>query len=521
MRRLRDEERGAVMLDKDTFDTIIIGAGIGGLTTGNFLAKNGQSVLILEKHHQVGGYVTTYRQKNYPMDVVHVIGGLRNGAPIDRIFRYLNLYRKVQFNEVEKTFIYRFPGYDISCYTDVEKYRAELKSTFPEEKENIDRVLDEMAAAWEEIMACYYNPSLLKLATYPIRFPRLVRYQRWSFEKFLGQFTANHKLKKVLSGGWGFNGLNMSRIAATKMIGMLMSYHTGGAWYPKGGFQNLSNALAENFEEYGGLIKTRAQVKRIIMRDKAAVGVVTDKGEQFFARNIISNADTKSTFLKLVEEDSLPSKLREKVRNYKQSVSGLVVHLVVDMHIAEDLSCGCLMYFPSFDTDEHQFSLWERGQMEPNADSMGFGMAVSTLKDKQMVPDGKHILDLIYMPAPYQYFERDKREEYIGLKEDISERMIQAAEHIIPDLGKHVLIKDVSTPLTYERYTGAIEGGWYDIDCSPKQARIKNKTPIRGLYLTGAKTIPGSGMYTSILAGLCTADSILQGRLTRGRMTLR
>ena len=61
------------MVDKNTFDTIIIGAGIGGLTTGNLLAKNGQEVLILEKHFQVGGYVTTYKRKRYPMDVVHVL----------------------------------------------------------------------------------------------------------------------------------------------------------------------------------------------------------------------------------------------------------------------------------------------------------------------------------------------------------------------------------------------------------------------------------------------------------------
>jgi len=194
------------------------------------------------------------------------------------------------------------------------------------------------------------------------------------------------------------------------------------------------------------------------------------------------------------------------------------------MEIPEDLSCGCVMYFPSFDADEHQFSLWEKGEMELDPNIMGLGIAVSTLKDKEMVPDGKHVLDLIYMPAPYEYFKRDKKEDYVTLKEDISERMIKAAENTIPGLGKHVLVKDVSSPLTYERYTGATKGGWYDIDCSPKQAllgRIRNKTPINGLYLTGAKTFFGSGMFGAINAGLFTADSILQGRLTEGRILLK
>jgi len=316
----------------------------------------------------------------------------------------------------------------------------------------------------------------------------------------------------------------MSRVSALYMIAMLMSYHTGGAWYPKGGFQNLSNALAENFKEYGGTIKTMTEVEKIIIRDQAAVGVMTNKGEEFLAKNIVSNSDTKNTFLNLFERDSVPNKVHQKVRNYKQSVSGFVVHLVVNMQIPESLSCGCVMYFPSFDTEEHQFSLWEKGQMEVDVDTMGLGMAVSTFKDKEMVPEGKHVLDLIYMPAPYEYFKRDTKEEYIKLKEDISERMIKAAENLIPDLGKHIIVKDVSTPLTYERYTGATEGGWYDIDCSPKQAimgRIRNKTPVRGLYLTGAKTFPGSGMFGSIQAGLFTADSILRGSLTRGKGILK
>ena len=511
------------MTDKNTFDAIIIGAGIGGLTTGNLLAKNNRSVLILEKHSQVGGYVTAYKRKKYPMDVVHVIGGLRNDAPIHRIFRYLNLYSKIQFNEIEKAFIYRFPGYDISCYTDMEKYRVELKNNFPEEGKNIDRVLDEMTRVWKQTLVSYYSPSILKLAVYPIMLPKLVKYQHWSFEKFLDQFTANYKLKKILSAGWGYNGLNMPRVSAIYMIAMLMSYHAGGAWYPKGGYQNLSNALADNFKECGGIIKTSTKVEKIIIKGKTAVGVMTNKGEEFLAKNIVSNSDTKNTFLNLVEGNFIPDKIRQKVINYRQSVSGLVVHLVVDMQIPEGLSCGCVMYYPSFDTDEHQFSLWEKGGMELDANFMGLGMAVSTLKDKEMVPDGKHILDLIYMPAPYEYFNREKKEEYIKLKEDISERMIKAAENIIPDLGKHILVKDISTPLTYERYTGATEGGWYDIDCSPKQAllgRIKNRTPIRGLYLTGAKTFPGSGMFGSIQAGLFTADSILQGRLTKGRGVL-
>ncbi|MBA7553419.1 4,4'-diaponeurosporene oxygenase [subsurface metagenome] len=327
-----------------------------------------------------------------------------------------------------------------------------------------------------------------------------------------------------MSAGWGYNGLNMSRISALYMVSMLMSYHTGGAWYPKDGYQNLSNAFAANFKEKGGIIKTGTEVEKIIFKDKRAIGVKTKKREEFLAENIVSDSDTKNTFLNLIEKDFVPNKLYQKIKDYKQSVSGVVVHLVVDMEIPEDLCCGCIMYFPNFEADEHQFNLLEKGEMELNPNDMGLGMAVSTLKDKEMVSDGKHVLDLIYMPAPYEYFRREKKEDYVKLKEEISQKMIKAAENIIPNLSKHIFVKDVSTPLTYERYTGTTKGGWYDIDCSPEQAllrRIRNKTPMDGLYLTGAKTFFGSGMFGAINAGLFTADTILKGRLTKGRILLK
>ena len=214
-----------------------------------------------------------------------------------------------------------------------------------------------MSSVWQQIQNSYYNPSLVRLSLYPLKFPKLVKYQNWTFDRFLGQFTKDYKLTKVLSAGWGYNGLNMSRISALYMIGMLMSYHTGGAWYPKGGYQKLSNAMAEIVREYGGEVKTKTKVEEIVVDDNKAVGVRTSDGDEYSAGNIVSNADTKRTFLELIDKSSVPSKLRKRVANYKQSVSGFVVHLVVDMDIPKELSCGCIMYFPSYDTDENQFQL--------------------------------------------------------------------------------------------------------------------------------------------------------------------
>src|SRR5208283_4318032 len=158
-------------------DVIIVGSGIGGLTCGALLAKNGLNTVILEQHSRPGGYVTSYKRNGFLFDVVHVIGGLREGAPIEKIFSYLGLTEKVEFIEVEKTFKFIYPDVTIDCYTDIEKYEQELIDNFPDEAEGIHRYVETSRRIWDEILNSDYSPTSLQLLSYPVRFPNLVKFQ--------------------------------------------------------------------------------------------------------------------------------------------------------------------------------------------------------------------------------------------------------------------------------------------------------------------------------------------------------
>jgi all-trans-retinol 13,14-reductase len=321
--------------------------------------------------------------------------------------------------------------------------------------------------------------------------------------------------------------LTNPRISALYLIGMYMSYHTGGAWYPKGGYQSMSDALARCFTEHGGSLRLRTRVKRVVVQNNRAVGVELESGEQLKAGCVIPNADTKRTFLNLVTEENLKKGFVDKVKNLQQSVSGFVVHLGVKMELPTELHCGCNMYFPEYGIAEDQFGAAARNEIVTARGGFGFGLSVSTLKDPDLAPDGCHALDIIYMPAPYGFkhnWMAESKEEYAELKEKIADNLIQAAEKLVPGLSRHIVVKDISTPLTYERYTSATEGGWYDYACTPGQSLLKRmpaKTPLKNFYLTGAKAFPGPGMFGAIQSGLFTADTILNKKLTKGKYVLK
>ena len=509
------------------FDVIIIGSGIGGLVCGNLLSKHGHNVLILEQHNRPGGYVSSYRRKSFLFDVVHIIGGLRKSAPIERIFSYIGLDKKIDFIEVDKTFRFVYPDRTVEVSTDIEQYREELIRHYPREAGGIKQFLRSQTMIWDEILGSDYNPSALNLMTYPIRFPRLVRYQNSTYEEYLSRFFSDARMREVIGSGWGYLGLNNSRISALYMVGMQMSYHQGGAWYPRGGYQSLSDALAECFKGYGGTLRINSGVRKITIKDGQAVGVELNDGEQIVARSVISNADTKKTFLDLIGCEHLPKAIAEKVQRLQQSVSGFVVHLGVNMDLPKSLHCGCNMFYPDYGIAENNFRLAEKGQIEMDPRRIGFGLSVSTFKDHSLAPTGCHSMDIIMMPAPYSYCHQwmhNDKNAYAELKETTSEMLITAAEQHIPGLSSHIVVKDISTPLTYERYTGADSGGWYDLACTPGQSmlnrRLKN-LPIAGIYLTGAKNFPGPGMFGAVQSGLYTADTLLGKALTGGKYVMK
>jgi all-trans-retinol 13,14-reductase len=517
------EEKGESMKKQDA---VIIGSGIGGLACGAFLAKNGLNTLIIEQHSRPGGYVTSYKRSGFMFDVVHVIGGLREGAPLNRIFSYLGLDKKIEFIEIDKTFKFVYPDITLDCYTDMDKYEQQLTDNFPDEKEGIHRCFGTMKRIWDEILGSDYRPNFLQLMSYPVRFPNLVRFQNKTFQQFLDAYIRDERLKEILGSGWGYLGLNNPRLSALYMIGMYMSYHAGGAWYPKGGYQSMSDACAARFEEFGGVLKLKTTVRKILLQGNRAVGVELEDGEQIRAEHVISDADTKRTFLDLVGEEGLGKGFTERVRNLEQSVSGFVVHLGVRMELPPELNCGCVMYFPDYGIAEAQFGAAEKNEIRTTPGMFGLGLSVSSLKDPDSAPEGCHALDLIYMPAPYRFkntWLREDKVKYNELKKSLAETLIKAAEALIPGLSEHIVIMDISTPLTYERYTSSTGGGWYDAACTPGQSLLKRmptRTPIQNLYLTGAKAFPGPGMFGAIQSGLFTADSILNKRLTKGKYVL-
>ncbi|MGB3863930.1 MAG: FAD-dependent oxidoreductase [Candidatus Aminicenantaceae bacterium] len=481
------------------YDAIVIGAGLGSLVCGATLAKEGWSTLVLERHARPGGYCTSFVRKGFTFSIPECTGSCGPDGDVGKIISYLGLTKDIEFIEKDPFWKYIYPEHTIRVPVDVERYERELSQLFPNES-GIHDYFETLEKIWLETHGWDDTPTIS-------------RYRNKTFQNLLDDYLSDSKLKAILSSAWGYRGLPSSRVDAVSLAITLMSFHDG-AYSPRGGYQKLADAFANGLKRDGGTLSLRTQVTKIIIEGGKAVGVTLQDGTQIKAKHIISNADTKLTFLRLVGEEHLEKGFAQRIKNLKMSKSGFVVHLGVDMDLTNlDLKYGTIFHYPSYNTDAAFIAL-EKNEIITDIDKMGFfGLSVPSLGDPSLAPPGQHCLHILLL-APYHYkndwmTEEGKRgEEYKRLKEELADRLIKAAEKVIPNLSQHIVTREVDTPMTYERYTLSSEGAWYDVALTPDQAgenRLQIKTPIEGLYLTGASTW-GGGTQPAILSGFGTAN---------------
>ncbi|MEW6008886.1 MAG: NAD(P)/FAD-dependent oxidoreductase [Candidatus Omnitrophota bacterium] len=514
-------------MKKDEYDVIIIGAGIGGLATGNILAKNGMKVLILEKNPVPGGAVTTYYKNGYPIDICHAICAMDQDGFLGKIFNYLGILKELDLVKLDKAFIcFSNEQKLINCYANYDKYKFELFRFFPRQVKSIEKILNKIKITWDhEILKTYYAPNILKLILYPLFFPYLFQYRNFTFEKFLNNFTKNDELKEIISIGWPYLGLKKEAVSALYMFCLIGAYHKEGCYFIKGGFGKITELLANNFKKLGGVINLNCKVFNILIKNKKAYGVQLADNYQILANKIISNIDTRKTFLNLINVKEISPKLLKRVKLSTLSCSSIQVHLCAKASISpEFLSTGTIV-LPFSENLEWKLKKYLHSNFNLNSEQH-FALSINSIKNFNKIEENNiYIFNIVLIPASYNlwnsFYNNYGKEEYQILKEEMAQEVIKQIKKIWNI--ESIKFSNVLTPLSVNNWMDSSEGAIYDFAAFPRQMllnRFKNSTEIKDLYLVGAKTFPGAGMAGALLSATYLCDKMLNYSLTKGRFTL-
>ncbi len=506
------------------YDAIVIGAGHNGLANAAYLAKAGLSVLVLERNPYIGGaavsrelypgwmysncsYVCSLLRPEITRDLQLPRHGLQvvpygGGVTFMRDGGHFGNYhdRDRQLREIA-----RLSARDASAYV---RYEADVArqtrlirpfllrappdptSLKPRDLKELAVLARALAGLGEEWLA------------------DTLRFWTMSVGDFLDEYFETDVVKAHLAGS-GIIGTALGVYSPGTAYVLLHHYMgevdgTVGAWgLARGGMGAVSSALAAALRRHGGEIRRDAEVRRIIVRRRRAVGVALADGAELRARAIVSSLDPKRTFLDIMDSGDLPEGLARRARHFKIRGSSGKLNIALDglptfRGLAPDspLMVGDMHFSDSLERMERAYDDWKSGawSKDPYLD-----MLIPSQVDPTVAPPGKHMMTVFVQYAPPRIGGREWSD---ADREAFGRTVVDRIAEYSPNFKDLILHMEVRTPRELEREVGLTEGNIFMGELTfdqllfnrPFPGYAQYRGPLRGMYLCGSGSHPGGGV---------------------------
>lgn len=455
---------------------VIIGGGLGGLTSGALLAKHGYKVTLLEQHSIVGGCATTFKRKGgFTCEVgLHEMDGVYTNPSIKSIFEKLGVYENIEFIKPNEFFKINSCFGEFVMPDGVENAKNVLKQKFTNEIHAIDKYFKIIF----EISECFEKLSNLKWYHYlffPFLFAPILKYKNKSVTEVLDNLTKNAELKLILNANTQYYNDSPDSLSFLLHGVAQSSYYEGGGYFIKGGSYKLSEYLANVIKQNGGEVITKATVT------KATKNSVTysykNQEITFNADIIISNISPLDTYklfdIAYTEEKQIAESLT-------------TIYIGFSKNLKEVYGNGAYSNF--IITDNQPFVFVDYSQITSG-----------------LVDDDKSFGE-ICLPDKLVNWETLNEDEYQKQKELLLETYLDKLEMYYPNIKEIIEFAEVATPKTMVRYTKTPNGTAFGYKPTPQQffrvPKIKSDK-INNLYFVGQFVICGGFSPAILSGGLC------------------
>jgi phytoene dehydrogenase-like protein len=511
-------------------DTLIIGGGHNALVAGYYLAKGGLKPLVLERSAAVGGAAITeeFHRGFRCSTLAHIAGPI-----LPEIARDMQLARHgLEMIEPDPRVFAPAPdGSSLTLFSDPARSVESIARISKEDARGYSRLHHSLAKTGGVLrhLLSLTPPSLdgapsrtdaWKLLKIGRHFRKLGREQmfhvlRWgpmAVADFVAEWFDSDLLRATIAARGVFGTAMGPWSAGTAAVLLLRSaadaHPAGAVAFPRGGLGALTAAMAKAAREAGAEIRTRADVREIIVKDGVAGGVALGSGETIYAKTIVSGADPRRTYLKLLDPVHLEPAFVVKLRNYRSMGTMAKLNLALDGvpefaalgHSGSGadrnrIISGRIHIGPGIDYLERAFDASKYGEFSEHP---YLDISIPTLSDASLAPSGKHVMSVCAQFAPYTLKTGDWRSR----RGELADRIVTTLATYMPKLPEMILSRQILTPLDMEEQFGLTGGHPYHGELALDQLFTmrpvldwgRYRAPLKNLYLCGSGTHPGTGI---------------------------
>ncbi len=486
---------------------LIIGAGLGGLSAGIHLSRQGWRVTLLEKNERCGGRMNVIREQGFSIDMGPTM--LMMPDVMDDLFKSCGRRREDYFETTRLTPAYsiHWPDgtrMDMGCAK--EELIAEAMKISPEDAPKIPALVKAMQNKYDNarfnfIEKPFYSIShLLRLSTIKGMFRALPLNSVWDL---VGKFVKNDKLRQAFTFQTLYLGISPHECPS---IFALLPYieMEFGVWFPKGGTYALAEGLEKLFLELGGEVHYDLPVQQVLLNGKKATGVRTCDGRDWRADVVVSNADLPTVYRNLVSPDVRRKNTDSSIERLEYGCSGYLMYLGVK-HMESDFGHNVILLSDNYDEILDDICIHKRLPRDP-----AMHVCTPTKTDPSLAPPGHDII-YVLVPCPNTQGIIDWDREAPILRERVLDKL-EATGY--PGLRENIVFERDFTPPEFEELYGCYAGSAYSsmsltfMQSAYFRPHMRSED-VEGLYFVGAGTHPGGGVPIVLTAGRIVADEIV------------
>lgn len=500
------------------YDAIIIGSGLGGLTCGATLAKEGKKVLVLEQHNLIGGCATCFPRKGAMIDAgLHEMDfGDPDTDQKHLIFDKLGLWDKIKLVPLPTAWTIDVGGQQ---YVIPHGNTAQaLKEMFPHEAKGIDKYFKMIKLQARKAYRFPFEMKFLQFFLAPITtLPFLIfnALTNRTTGDLLDACIKDSKLKRILNINVVYYHHDPYKFIWSYHAIPQNNYYTQGM-YVKGGSQALSDGIASIITDNGGEVRAKADVTDILLEGNKAVGVryldkKTKEEIEVYADNIVANCDPAMVYTKLLPQNRSYEQDLKITKDYPITTSLISIYMVFDKKpndLYPNMDYSTFIVNPkNFEKDFKESDCENMSYEDIDFVFVNYSRVDSGLSDKE----DRHV-GVITTFGKYEDWENLDKETYKAKKAEVQKILEDRLEATFPGLMAHCIHSELATPKTIERYIRTRKGAPYGYDQNKEgyigRERFKSKS-VKNLYFASAFGFPGGGFTGAILTGFRTGRKIL------------